>query len=75
MGLKDVLNFKHTIKNFLKQCNLTVLKLLSELKATLLQCCRNSDICAWNYILHLLALLHDPQLKIVFMDHGMSTSF
>lgn len=75
MGPKDVLNFKHSFKYFLKQCSLPVLKLLCELKATLLQSCRNCHIFACNDILHLLALSHDPRLKIVFMDHGMSSSF
>lgn len=36
MGLKYVLNFKHTFKYFLKEWNLTILKLLCELKATLI---------------------------------------
>lgn len=47
MGLKYVLNFKHTFKYFLKQ-DLIVLKLLCEFKATLLECCRNSHIYAWK---------------------------
>lgn len=45
MGLKYVLNFKHTFKYFLKQWTLNVLKLLCELKATLLVLQKQSHLC------------------------------